>query len=171
MSKFKIRVLAPEDWEIYKLIRLRSLEESPDSFGSTYEREVSFPDSVWLSRLSPELAGTISLPLVAEIDGKEVGVASGLIRESDSKVANIYQMWVSPDARGKGIAASFLDEIKTWALDKESTSMALSVTTVNNAAVGLYQSYGFSPAGDTEELRVGSELLVQPMAMGLRGAA
>jgi ribosomal protein S18 acetylase RimI-like enzyme len=171
MSKIKVRVLAPKDLEIYKLVRLMSLKDSPDSFGSTYEREVSFSDSEWLARLAPSSEGMIALPLVAEMNGKEVGLASGLIRDSDPKVACIYQMWVSPDARGKGIATLFLKEIEAWAMENECASMELSVTTINNAAVGLYRSYGFTPVGDLEELRAGAALFAQPMAMALRYAA
>lgn len=171
MRKFDIRVLAPRDLEIYKMIRLASLEDSPDSFGSTYEREVSFTDSEWLARLTPSSAGMVSLLLVAEINGKAVGLASGLIRDSDPEVACIYQMWVSTVARGHGIATALLKEIEAWAIEKECTSMALSVTTTNDAAIGLYRSYGFTAAGDLEELRAGSGLFAQPMTIGLRHAA
>lgn len=171
MSKFNVRVLAPKDLEKYKLIRLVSLKESPDSFGSTYEREASFTDFEWLVRLAPSSEGMISLPLVAEMNGKEVGLALGLIRDSDPKVACIYQMWVSPGARGKGIATSFLKRIESWAIEKECTSMALSVTTINRAAVGLYRSYGFNPVGALEELSAGAGLFFQSMVMGLRHAA
>lgn len=80
-------------------------------------------------------------------------------------------MWVSTVARGNGIATALLKEIQAWAKEKECTSMALSVTTINDAAIGLYRSYGFTASGDLEELRAGSGLFVQPMIMGLRYAA
>lgn len=171
MSEFRIRVLTPKDWKTYKSVRLNSLEDSPDSFGSTYEQELLFTDSEWQARLNPKPVGNVALPLIAEVQGKEAGLASGLIWESDPTTAHVYQMWVSPSARGKGIAKCFLSEIKQWAINKECTSIVLAVTTTNDAAVGLYLSFGFKPVGGVEELRVGSELLVQPMVMELRYAA
>lgn len=171
MSEFKIRTLCTEDWAIYKLIRLASLADSPDSFGSTYEREALFPESEWRSRLGPSERAKHALPLVAEYDGIPVGLSWGLIHKSGSNVAHIYQMWVSPEARGKGIAKSFLDCITAWAKVKDCESVALSVTTANDAAVGLYLSTGFVPSGEVEELRRGSVLRTQPMVKVLRNAA
>ncbi|KAM0553398.1 hypothetical protein ACHAPJ_007412 [Fusarium lateritium] len=50
----------PAQWdrliEQYKAFRLLSLELSPESFGSTYAREVAFPKETWDSRLKNPLA-------------------------------------------------------------------------------------------------------------------
>ena len=171
MSKLEIRILTPQDWPLYKLVRLNSLEDSPDSFGAIYAREAEFPDSEWRSRLEPHLRAKNALPLICEMEGRAVGLAWGLIHEPDLKVAHVYQMWVSPALRGKGIAKSLLGEIKTWAIGRGCDLMALAVTTTNEAAVGLYISSGFVPTGELEELREGSALVVQPMVMDLRSAA
>lgn len=167
MSQFKLRVLAPENWAEYKSLRLNALKESPDSFGSTYEREAAFSDVEWIERLRANFEGMISLPLVAEIDGDLVGLAWGVIHHSDEKLAHIYKMWVSPEARGKGIAMSFLNELKIWALSNSCTSIELAVTTSNDAAVSLYKICGFKADGVKKQLRAGSELLTQQMVMVL----
>ncbi|WQF79262.1 Putative GNAT domain, acyl-CoA N-acyltransferase [Colletotrichum destructivum] len=44
---------------LYKSFRLLSLRLSPESFGSSYAREVAFPWDTWTSRLSNPLATTI----------------------------------------------------------------------------------------------------------------
>lgn len=171
MSTFKLRVLVPENWAEYKLLRLSALKESPDSFGSTYEKELAFSDVEWIERLRANFNGMISLPLVAELDGNLVGLAWGVIHHSDKKVAHIYQMWVSPEARGNGIAMSFLNELKMWALSNGCTSIELEVTTNNDTAVGLYKIFGFQAEGVEKELRAGSRLLTQRMVMALDYAA
>lgn len=171
MSKFEIRELSPDDWHLYREIRLNSLKDSPNSFGSTYASEAEFPDEEWRSRLDPSSRSKNALPLIAETNGRVVGIAWGLIHDPDVKVAHIYQMWVSPSQRGKGIAKSFLDEIRVWARARGCELLALSVTTNNNAAVGLYSSAGFVPTGRPTELRAGSTLMVQPMVMELHNAA
>ncbi|GKT84285.1 GNAT family protein [Colletotrichum tofieldiae] len=44
---------------LYKSFRLLSLRLSPESFGSTYAREVAFPWGTWTSRLENPLATTV----------------------------------------------------------------------------------------------------------------
>ena len=167
MSDVKSRVLTPQDWQLYKLARLNSLEDAPDSFGSTYEQEVTLSDTEWQTRLDLKWRGLDALPLIAELESQAVGLAWGVIHEPDTKIAHIYQMWVSPALRGKGIARSLLDEISTWALDKGCACIKLAVTTSNKAAIGFYTLSGYLPAGSLEELRVGSTLMVQPMVKRL----
>lgn len=124
--------------------------------------------SEWESRLDPAGSAKDALPLIAEVDDSPIGIAWGLVHEADPKITHIYQMWVSPDARGKGIAKAFLDRLTAWAMARNCALMALSVTTANDAAVGLYQSWGFVPSGQVEELREGSVLKTQKMVRDLR---
>lgn len=171
MSEFNIKKLTPLDWLTYKSVRLASLEDSPASFGSTYEREVEFLQSEWESRLDPTGRAKNALPLVVEIGAIPVGIAWGVEQELDPRITLIYQLWVSPEARNKGIAKALMNRISAWAIERGCEYIALSVTTANNAAVHLYQSLGFVPFGSLEELKVGSTLMTQKMIKGLRNAA
>lgn len=170
MSKFEIRELTTSDWESYKKVRLDSLTDSPDSFCSTYEREAAFSHADWQSRLKAQLGLNVSFPLLAEIHGEPVGLASGVIWDEEPTVTHVYQMWVMPKARGMGIAKSLLDRITMWAEGRGCELMKLSVTTTNGAAVSLYQSAGFSVSGMLEPLREGSALEIQPMEKKLVNA-
>lgn len=167
MSEFEIKILTPENWELYKSVRLKSLRESPDSFGSIYDQEAVLSDAEWKSRLDLKFREIDALPLIAEIEGQPVGIAWGFIHKPNLQVAHIYQMWVSPESRGKGIAKSLLVKIIVWALCRGCSLMALGVTTSNEAAVNLYRTFGFVAAGQLEKLRADSPLLVQPMTIEL----
>jgi hypothetical protein len=46
----QVRRVALADWEVVRDVLLRALAASPEAFGSTYDREVAFPKSVWLDR-------------------------------------------------------------------------------------------------------------------------
>ncbi|HBP40664.1 MAG TPA: GNAT family N-acetyltransferase [Halomonas sp.] len=168
MKNFNIKVLNPEDWALYKSVRLESLKDSPDSFGATYEQESALSDSDWRARLDLNARGLVAFPLVAEQGGRAVGLAWGVIHAPEVETAHIYQMWVSPAARGKGIAKALLGKIETWAIDKECECLALDVTTSNEAAVCLYRSSGFMATGQPTPLRSDSFLMMQPMEMALR---
>ena len=146
---------------------MNSLKDSPDAFGATYEREAAVSDTEWRSRLLPKPGVNISYPLVAEVNGCPVGLAVAVIWEQEPDVAYIYQMWVLPDARGMGIARTFLERITAWAESRHCSWLKLSVTTVNDSAVRLYQRAGFKPAGVLEPLREGSALQTQLMARKL----
>ena len=171
MSEFNIRKLTRLDWQTYKSVRLASLDDSPESFGSTYDREVEFLQSEWESRLDPTGSAKNALPLVVEIGAIPVGIAWGLVQERDPRITHIYQLWVSPVARNKGIAKALIQRISAWGIERGCEYIALSVTTANIAAVHLYQSLGFVPFGSLEELRVGSTLMTQKMIKDLRNAA
>lgn len=167
MSSININVLTAADWEIYKSIRLASLKESPDSFGSTYESEVDFSVHEWKSRIAPDKDPHKVLPLIAVYEGLPAGLAFAVIHDSGSGSANIYQMWVTPECRKIGLARALLNRITSWAKNSNLKSLLLYVTTTNTEAVSLYKSYGFLPIGVTEPLRDGSLLEVQPMELKL----
>ncbi|MCP5347241.1 MAG: GNAT family N-acetyltransferase [Pseudomonadales bacterium] len=165
ISNLNIRVLSMDDWGMYKSLRLGSLEDSPDSFGSTLERETAYPDEEWMSRLDPSDRAASALPLVAELNNVPCGLAWGVVHDKSSKVAHVYQMWVKPDARNRGVGRKLLEAIILWARDSHLRSLALAVTTTNKEAVWLYRSSGFLSVGGTEPLRPGSVLMVQPMIL------
>ncbi|MFT6125281.1 MAG: GNAT superfamily N-acetyltransferase [Shewanella sp.] len=129
MANVQIRLLLMSDWEIYRRLRLLALQDSPDSFGSTYEREAEFTDEEWISRLNASNRAKHALPLIAELDGVAVGLAWGQIHSSSSipmntDAAHVYQMWMSPRARGYGLSKLLLNSIIDWAKKSNRKSFA-----------------------------------------------
>lgn len=167
MSKLEINEINERDWEMYKSLRLTSLSDSPDSFGSTLEREAAFTKEEWKSRLSVSSGLADVLPLVGYYEERAVGLASGVLHEANSKSAHVYQMWVSPECRGLGVGRALLTRIVSWANGLQLGSLFLAVTTTNIEAIALYSSFGFLPEGETEPLREGSNLVMQPMKLNL----
>lgn len=170
MDNFQISEFSVGDWETYKAVRLESLRDSPDSFGSTFKRESEFTEKEWKSRLMPSTDSVYVLPLVAVSNGKPLGLATGAVHSQEESVAHVYQMWVSKSHRGLGIGKALLKRIEVWAIELHLKSLLLAVTTSNKEAMSLYQSTGFVPSGALYPLRDGSELLVQPMALELSNA-
>jgi len=164
MSYVEVRQLGAEDWAGYKEVRLRALQESPDSFSSTFENESAFADDKWSERLGESGGNTL---LVAELDKKVVGVVCGALPATDDPFGTIYQMWVDPDYRGNGVGKLLLAHIIQWSVNAKLVGLALTVTTTNTEAVSLYELAGFASVGEPEPLREGSELQVRHMRLEL----
>jgi hypothetical protein len=54
-----VRRIRSDEWRLLKDVRLRALADSPESFGSSFEREVAFEDAIWMSRAANG-EGTVS---------------------------------------------------------------------------------------------------------------
>jgi len=114
---------------------------------------------------------TRELPLVAERSGEPVGLAWGRMDESTPDAAQLYQMWVAPEARGEGVGRMLLQAVVDWARGSNASTLSLGVTRGDTPATRLYRAAGFEPVGDAEPLRPGSELLAQPMTLRLETRA
>ena len=66
-------------------------------------------------------------------------------------VADLDRIAVLPDARGRGLARTLLNDLVDRARDLGADRMLLEVAADNRAAIGLYDSFGF----DTISTRAG----------------
>ncbi|MDX1490751.1 MAG: GNAT family N-acetyltransferase [Pseudohongiellaceae bacterium] len=169
MSYAEVRQLGAKDWPIYKEIRLRSLQDSPDSYASSYEREAAFTDEQWQERLSAR--GPASVFLLAELDSTVIGLVSGLLPAASEAFGNIFQMWVDPEYRGKGVGKLLLARIIHWAMSAKAAGLELGVTTSNIEAMGLYELAGFKRVGELAPLRESSELSTATMRLEFNESA
>ena len=168
MNDIKVRKLTQDDWEMYKSLRLNSLKESPDSFGSTFERECSFQDAEWIARLNYENRPEKCVLIVAEKNNIPLGLICGFIHAEDDNTGYVYQMWVAPDARGSGIGKSLLNYIIHWGSDMRLQKLSLTVTKKYVPAIKLYIALGFIRDGELDKLRPGTELKSQSMSLSIQ---
>ena len=162
-----VRRFAPNEWQLYRDLRLRALQESPEAFGSTYAHEAGRSESEWASRLSRGAHSAQDLPLVAEVNDEPSGLAWVRLEGEASAIAHLYQMWVVPARRRQGVGRALLDAAVAWARAAGAQAVALDVTCDNADAVGLYESVGFMPTGARKPLRPGSALQSQSMQLSL----
>jgi len=162
-----IRPLRADEWRAYRDLRLRALADSPDAFASLFEDQRDRPDAHWEDRLALAVASPHQHPLVAEDGDALVGLVWGVIDPPTPETAHVIQMWVAPEARGRGVGAMLIDAVAAWARDAGARTVALDVTCGDSPARRLYERAGFVPAGDPEPLRPGSRVLAQPMRLEL----
>jgi ribosomal protein S18 acetylase RimI-like enzyme len=166
-NQLVIRNFLPHEWELYRGLRLRSLADAPDAYGSTLAAEQERPGAVWAERLALACRSGRDDPLVAELDGVAAGLVWAKFDTAEPAVVNIFQMWVAPELRGHGIAKALLREAIAWARANGARAVQLGVETGNAAAVQLYARAGFAATGIPAPLRDGSHLLEQVMLLQL----
>ena len=105
-SRMRVEPFVEDDWAAFREIRLRSLLDSPDAFGSTYGEESSHAEPAWRDWAAGRWRGGTALAFAArDRDGAVVGTATGAEYEAEPGVGHLYAMWVAPDARGAGVGA------------------------------------------------------------------
>ncbi|WP_404427389.1 GNAT family N-acetyltransferase [Ureibacillus chungkukjangi] len=154
-----IRVLNVADAQIYHELRLRALQTDPESFGSTYEREVNFPIEAVEERIRQ--AEDRYVLGAFEEGGALVGVVRFMrdtARKSKHK-GNIYGMYVAPEVRGHGVGKKLMQEAIIRAKDFDGVEQIhLQVVSKNESAKKLYQSLGFTTYGiEPRGLKEGDE--------------
>lgn len=162
-----IRPVQGREWRTYQALRLGALRDCPDAFGSTYAVESTHPEHFWQERIQAACASETDRVLFAEKEGQACGVVWCKLSASEPVLADIYQMWVAPSARGLRAGFALLDTAVQWAKSRQAACVRLGVTLTNEAAVRLYESYGFVPSGEPEPLREGSSLMSQTLVLDL----
>jgi GNAT superfamily N-acetyltransferase len=165
-----VRKFQEAEFSSYRNLRLSALEESPDAFGSTLGAEQLRTTEEWASRLQGGCNSGLDLPLIGQVGTTAAGLAWGKVDRSDRTIVHLFQMWVAPEFRGRGIARLLLRTIVAWTASLEARSVHLGVASAESSAMRLYVSEGFVPFGQVEPLRSGSALLSQKMRFQIPNA-
>lgn len=137
----KTAPLHPDQWELYRGIRLRALLDAPNAFGSTHERERDMSERDWRGRLEQARCRTFA---AFTDDGAPAGL---IVAAPYEDATGLYAMWVDPDYRGEGIASALVDEVVRWSKARGFSRILLDVADENLAAIALYESKGFQATG------------------------
>jgi GNAT superfamily N-acetyltransferase len=151
MSEITVRVLAEDDWERYRDVRLAALEDSPQAFVATLADEQAYDEDFWRLRMRR------SRRLLAEVDGQAGGVASVGDLEGYPAVAELFGLWVAPAARGTGVATQLVQAGADTARRSGRSHLAYWVGSDNGRAVAIASGYGFRPTDSRRPMRVVSE--------------
>lgn len=92
-----VRPVLSHEADLLREIRLRSLANDPDAFGSTYERDAARPADWWQSWAARTDQRTF---VVVDEHDRWLGLA--LVRPDSGLAAVINAMWVAPEARRLG---------------------------------------------------------------------
>jgi GNAT superfamily N-acetyltransferase len=157
-----LRVLTPDDWRLWRDLRLAALAEAPYAFGSRLADWQGDGDREerWRSRLA--MPGWYNA--VAEADGRPAGMASG-VPTGDPLVSELIAMWVRPEARGRGVGDALIAAVAAWARASGAAQLRLAVYEQNTAAALLYRRNGFTDIPPPDGAEPGTKrYLAKPLA-------
>lgn len=151
-----VRPLGASEWPLKRDLRLQALRDSPKSFGSSYDREVGRSEADWRDwPRNGVYFGAFDQHQVA------LGIAGGWVDEAQPDVVHLISMWVTPAARGGGVAGQLTAAVVAWAWDRSAVRVELEVAAGNDVALRAYLRSGFvvtervpsKPGGTVLELK------------------
>jgi GNAT superfamily N-acetyltransferase len=151
MTGITVRVLDEDDWPAYRSIRLAALQESPAAFLSTYDEESQHDEAIWRAAMLR------ARRLLAERDGAPQGVASVSPSQDDEEAADVFGLWVAPEARNTGISWRLVEVAAERATDAGRTHLNYWVSTENGRAIAFATNFGFRVTSQRRTARVPSE--------------
>jgi GNAT superfamily N-acetyltransferase len=141
-----IRPLTEDDADLYQALRLRSLREHPEAFGSDYEDECAMTPETVAERLRPN---PNRIMFGALVDDKLAGIVH-LGRAPGRKIrhrAGLGAMYVAHEFRGQGVGRALVQEAIRYARTLPGLEeLILAVTVGNDEARRLYLAAGFVPS-------------------------
>lgn len=149
MSAVRIQRLYEADWERFREVRLRALQQDPQAFSTTAAEAAQLTGAEWRARLRARAA------FVADDGGRLVGLVSGIAAEPSESgdhadAAELISMWVEADYRGRGIADQLVEAVVGWAASEGYARVRLCVIDGNQPAERLYRRRGFRPTGERQ---------------------
>jgi GNAT superfamily N-acetyltransferase len=160
--EYSVRPIRVDEWRLWRSLRMRAVEESPEAFRSTLAMESAEADEWWVDLIKQAAVHPQALLLVAEVEADPVAMLFGRL-DDETQLLDIGSVWVDPEMRRRGIGKRLVDAALTWALGRSAVRAELWVTPGNEAALRLFEQFEFTPTGDSEPLRNGSALQVIKM--------
>lgn len=142
-----VRRLTPDDWAVWRDVRLAALADAPHAYGSTLAHEQGFDEARWRDRVAPE-NGVMA---VALLDERVVGAVGGHTPPGTDHVL-LVAMWVHPEFRGGGAGDALVGDVLAWARENGWRRVVARVVDGNAAARRLFVRHGFVATGAREPL-------------------
>jgi ribosomal protein S18 acetylase RimI-like enzyme len=141
--------LQPDQWQMYRDLRLKALKEEPQAYLSTYAENSTKPDNYWKERLIDVDKGRNWL-VFAKSGDILVGMMGAFKKQDETEdIVNIIAVYVVSEARGRGISKLLLEKlISEISQDIKIKKIKLSVNSKQIPALKLYESFGFKITGE-----------------------
>lgn len=139
---YTTRLLSPDEWRIFKDLRLSALQESPNAFGGTYSDEHIQEESWWRAFIQDcHIHGLFH-------ETNLIGMIGYIYpsKYSDDRALPV-SVYIQPGFRGHGLSKMMMDAIKGHIMKTTSAvGIDLDHAHDNKRAGIVYEAYGFRPS-------------------------
>lgn len=148
---------------LHRSLRLRALQEAPDSFGEAFADAAGRPASYW-----EELTRSVTEPgrhvMFLACAGDDVlGSTYGLRDREQSGGGRVGGMWVEPAWRRRGVGHALLQQVFIWAREQGLSRLGLWAPSHSPGALALYGRAGFRETGRRRPLPTNATLQILEM--------
>jgi GNAT superfamily N-acetyltransferase len=140
-----IRRIRADEGLRWREVRLRALRSDPLAFGSTFEGAAARPEGDWVAMALGNASSDDRATFLAVDDERIVGLAVVNRDDERADVFAVYQVWVAPEARGRGAGSRLIAALEAWVLERGGAALELMVSDAAPAARRLYERAGFLP--------------------------
>ena len=142
LHEWQVYLLCPSMNEQYFSV-IRPMSETDLNVVLAIEQD-SFPTPWRREHFEHEIAAPHSFPFVAEYNGIIVGYVCLMSLFEEAQILDIA---VAPEQRGRGMARRLMDHAISVARENDAEVLALEVRASNIAAITLYELCGFVRTG------------------------
>jgi len=142
-----VELIAPNEWQRLRTIRLQALTESGHAFGGTLEAESIETETAWRAKFEKN---DFLIASVVGVDGAMMYVET--LNGDFGATCWVGGCWSDPQFRGKGLMRAMFTFVDQQ--EKDWKIQGLGVWTDNYKAIAAYEKLGFVKMGeDTESTR------------------
>jgi len=158
-----LRRLAPSEVALHRDLRLRALQDSPDSFGETFADAFVRPLEHWETLTRSVTEPSAQVMLLACRGDDVVGSAYGLLDRTRADAGWVGGMWVDPAWRRRGVGRALLEGVVAWAGERGLGRLGLWAPAHSPAAIALYTRAGFRETGERRPIPTNPSLWIVAM--------
>ncbi len=129
VDSLHIRPLLPEDWEVYKFIRLKALQTDRAMLTSTYELEATYPDARWQASVAADdnrqIFGVFH-------HGTIIGMTAVRIEPDKPDTAWFWGSWLDKDWRGMGLTKKLFATRFEWLAGRHAIKRVVMAHRLSN---------------------------------------
>ena len=151
-----IHLLTPDDFALWKTIRLEALAENPPAYDGAFEEESERSDALWVKDLET------SFVFIYMADERPVGMAGYYLSSFKKKrhMGTVFTVYVQQAFRGKGVMDWLMPALCYHARDSGIEQLHLSVGTYNTPALRCYERHGFAIYGtEPRTIKIGDDYI------------
>jgi len=141
-----VRRIRIGEGELFRRMRLTSLQEAPYAFSSTYESALRRSPESWSKQADSTAQGPDRSTFIAFSGDSPIGIAALYRHPEGTDAGEVLQVWVAPEYRNTGVASDLMGAVFRWAGENGFRIVLATITKENTRALEFYRKYGFNLA-------------------------